>query len=85
MKATEHMLFKHNGEVVKVEIELTPLLAAVQDILGYWDQLPIEMPGLEQAFDYSMGALEKVYHQEVEALFRKQVAETGSFAVVEED
>ena len=81
---TEQMLFKHKGEVVKVEIELTPLLAAVQDILGYWDQLPIEIAGLEQAFDYSMGTLEKAYNQEVEALFRKQVAETGSFTVVED-
>jgi hypothetical protein len=79
------MLLKLKGEILRVEIELTPLLSAVQDILGYRDHLPIDSPGLERALDYSMAVLQKEYDKEVEALFRKQAKETGSITVLEDD
>ena len=83
--ATQEMLLKLKGEILRVEIELTPLLSAVQDILGYRDHLPIDSPGLERALDYSMAVLQKEYDKEVEALFRKQAKETGSITVLEDD
>ena len=83
--ATQEMLLKLKGEILRVEVELTPLLAAVQDVLGYLEHIPIESPGLERALDYSMAVLQKEYDKEVEVLFRKQAKETGSITVLEDD
>ncbi len=71
-------------DVVQVEIELTPMLAAIQDLLELWEHLSIHDPSMERQFDFSMGTLQSLYNKEVAALFRQQAKDGVPMNIVED-
>ena len=67
-KPTQTVLYKDGNEVKELAVELTPLLACVQDVLEYWEDIDVMDPGLQKAIDFSMSSLEKRYTFEVNKL-----------------
>jgi hypothetical protein len=69
---------------VQVEIELTPLLAAIQELLGIWEHLPISNPMSERQFEFLIVTIESLYKDEVAALFRQQAKDGIPMNIVED-
>lgn len=67
-KPTQTVLYKEGSEVKELEVELTPLLACVQDVLEYWEYMSFMDSDLERSIDFSMASLEKRYQFEVNKL-----------------
>lgn len=71
-------------DVVQVEIELTPLLGAIQELLGIWEHIPISDPASERQFDFLIGTIESLYKDEVAALFRQQAKDGVPMTILED-
>jgi hypothetical protein len=61
-------------EVVEVEIELPPLLAAIQELVGLWEHIHVSDPLMGRSFDFALQALDSEYQNEVAELFRTKSA-----------
>ena len=61
-------------EVVEVEIELPPLLAAIQELVGLWEHIHVSDPSMERHFGFAIEALDSEYQEEVAELFRTKSA-----------
>jgi hypothetical protein len=61
-------------EVVEVEIELPPLLAAIQELVGLWEHIHVSDPLMARSFDFALQALDSEYQNEVAELFRNKSA-----------
>lgn len=70
---------------MQVEIELTPLLAAIQELLGIWEHIPISNPASERQFEFLIGTIESLYKDEVSALFRQQAKDGIPMTILEDD
>lgn len=69
---------------MQVEIELTPLLAAIQELLGIWEHIPISDPASERQFEFLIVTIEALYKDEVAALFRQQAKNGVPMNIVED-
>jgi len=59
---------------VEVEIELPPLLAAIQELVGLWEHIHVSDPLMGRSFDFALQALDFEYQKEVAELFRTKSA-----------
>lgn len=71
--------------MVQVEIELTPLLGAIQELLGISEHIPISNPASEREFEFLIAVIETLYKDEVAALFRQQSKDGVPMNIVEDD
>lgn len=59
---------------MEVEIELPPLLAAIQELVGLWEHIHVSDPLMGRSFDFALQTLDSEYQKEVAELFRNKSA-----------